>query len=101
MEQTLTERIRELVAKLNQWWHEYYNLNAPTVSDAVYDRHFDELERLEQQTGILMSNSPTNTVGYEVVDGLEKTAHTIPLLSLDKTKNVSELMRLLAPNRFC
>ena len=89
------EKMRELIAKLNQWRHEYFVLNAPTVSDAVYDHHYDELERLEQQTGILMSNSPTNTVGYEVVDGLEKTAHTIPLLSLDKTKNVSDLMRFI------
>jgi len=95
MEQTPMERIRELVARLNQWRHEYFVLNAPTVSDAVYDRHFDELERLEQQTGILMSNSPTNTVGYEVVDGLEKTTHTIPLLSLDKTKDISSLMRFI------
>jgi len=95
MEQTSTEKMRELVAKLNQWRHEYFVLNAPTVSDAIYDRHFDELERLEQQTDILMSNSPTNTVGYEVVDGLEKTTHTIPLLSLDKTKNVSDLMRFI------
>jgi len=78
------------------WWrHEYFVLNAPTVSDTVYDYHYDELERLEQQMGILMSNSPTNTVGYEVVDGLEKTTHTIPLLSLDKTKNVSDLMRFI------
>jgi len=95
MEQTSTEKMRELVAKLNQWRHEYFILNAPTVSDAVYDRHFDELERLEQQTGILMSNSPTNTVGYEVVDGLEKTAHAIPLLSLDKTKDIGSLMRFI------
>jgi len=95
MEQTSTGRMRELVSKLNQWRHEYFILNAPTVSDAVYDHHYDELERLEQRTGILMSNSPTQTVGYEVVDGLEKTTHTIPLLSLDKTKNVSDLMRFI------
>ena len=95
MEQTSTERIRELVAKLNQWRHEYYNLNAPTVSDEVYNRLYDELERLEQNTGILMSNSPTQTVGYEVVDGLEKTAHSIPLLSLEKTKDIGNLIRLI------
>ena len=85
-------KIRELTAKLNQWRHEYYNLAAPSVTDAVYDRHFDELTRLEREAGIRMSNSPTQTVGYEVVDGLEKTTHTIPLLSLDKTKDIDELM---------
>jgi len=89
------KRIQELTAKLNQWRHEYYNLNAPTISDAVYDRHYDELERLEQRTGILMSNSPTNTVGCDVVDGLEKTTHTIPLLSLEKTKDIGGLMRFI------
>jgi len=94
-----TERICELVTKLNQWRHEYFNLNAPTVSDEVYDRMLDELERLEQNTGILMSNSPTQTVGYEVVDGLEKTAHSIPLLSLEKTKDMSNLMRFIGSHQ--
>jgi len=86
------ERIKELTAQLNQWRHEYYNLNVPTVEDAVYDRVLDELERLENETGFRLSNSPTQTVGYEVVDGLEKTTHTILLLSLDKTKQLGELM---------
>jgi len=89
------KQIRELTAQLNTWRHEYYNLNAPTVSDAVYDRHFDELARLEQEAGFTMSNSPTQTVGYTVVDGLEKTAHSIPLLSLDKTKQISDLMSFI------
>ena len=95
MQKTQTEKIRELTAQLNQWRHEYYNLNAPRVSDAVYDRHFDELQRLEQNIGITMSNSPTQTVGYEVVDGLEKTTHKIPLLSLEKTKQMTDLMRFI------
>ena len=97
--QSSIERIRELITKLNQWRHEYYNLNAPTVSDTVYDRHYDELERLEHQTGILMSNSPTQTVGYEVVNGLEKTTHSMPLLSLDKTKNITELVRFIGSHQ--
>jgi len=96
--QRLIDNVRELTAKLNQWRHEYYNLNAPTVSDAVYDRHFDELQRLEKKSGITMSNSPTQTVGYKTVEGLEKIAHTIPLLSLEKTKQTSDLMRFIGPN---
>jgi len=52
MKQIPVERIRELTAKLNQWRYEYYNLNAPTVSDTVYDRHYDELERLERESGV-------------------------------------------------
>ena len=87
------QRIRELSDQLNLYRHEYYNLSAPTVSDAAYDRLFDELAALERQTGITMANSPTRTVGYTAVSSLEKTRHPIPLLSLDKTKSVDELMK--------
>lgn len=87
------QRIRELTDRLNLYRHEYYNLSAPTVSDAAYDRLFDELAALERQTGITMADSPTQTVGYTAVSSLEKTRHPIPLLSLDKTKSVDELMR--------
>jgi len=93
--QTPIKKIKELTAQLNRWRHEYYNLNAPTVSDAVYDRNLDELEKLERETCFVMSNSPTRTVGYEVVDGLEKTNHNIPLLSLEKTKQMSDIMRFI------
>jgi DNA ligase (NAD+) len=51
--------------------------------------------RLEKISGIIMSNSPTQTVGYRVVEGLEKTVHTVPLLSLEKTKQTSDLMRFI------
>lgn len=84
-------QIHELVAKLNQYRHEYYNLAAPSVSDAQYDLLFDLLASLEKETGCIMANSPTQTVGYQVVDGLEKVSHPIPLLSLDKTKSVKEV----------
>lgn len=87
------ERIRELTSQLNQYRHEYYNLSAPTVSDAAYDRLFDELAALERQTGITMANSPIQTVGYTAVSSLEKTRHPVPLLSLEKTKSVDELMK--------
>lgn len=87
------ERIKELTERLNTYRNEYYNLAAPSVSDEVYDRLFDDLVALEEQTGIVMGNSPTQTVGYTVVSSLEKTAHTIPLLSLEKTKAVDTLVR--------
>ena len=94
MSQT-TERIHELVDKLNQYRDEYYNRNAPSVSDAVYDHLYDELGRLEKESGIILSNSPTQTVGYKAVSSLEKVRHPIPLLSLGKTKMVSELVTFL------
>ena len=87
-----TERIHQLVDKLNQYRDEYYNKNASSVSDAVYDHLYDELERMEKETGIILSNSPTQTVGYKAVSILKKVHHRIPLLSLDKTKLISDLV---------
>lgn len=89
------ERIHELTDKLNRYRDEYYNKNAPSVTDAVYDHLFDELQRLEKETGIILSNSPTQTVGYKAVSSLEPIEHTIPLLSLDKTKLTRELVSFL------
>lgn len=93
------EEMRKLTAQLNRYRYEYYSLNAPTVSDAVYDRHFDELARLEQELGIQMANSPTQTVGWPAVDKLKKVSHPTPLLSLDKTKSVEDLCAFMGDQR--
>lgn len=92
MAQNAWEKVQALTAQLNRYRDEYYNGNAPSVSDAVYDRMYDELALLEMETGIWMTDSPTRTVGFEAVSGLEKTGHPIPLLSLEKTKSVEELV---------
>lgn len=84
------KRIKNLVKQLNEYRHAYYNQDAPLVSDAEYDRLFDELKELEEQTGFILSNSPTQTVGYYPVSELAKVTHPIPLLSLEKTKLISE-----------
>ena len=94
MSQT-TERIHELVDRLNRYRQEYYNENAPSVSDAVYDHLYDELAHLEAETGIILSSSPTQTVGYQVVGNLPTVKHDIPLLSLDKTKSLREVISFL------
>lgn len=86
------KRIKNLVKQLNEYRHAYYNQDAPLVSDAEYDRLFDELKELEEQTGFILSNSPTQTVGYYPVSELAKVTHPIPLLSLEKTKLISELL---------
>ena len=99
MDQNLMKRQRELTDRLNRYRNEYYNLNSPSVSDAVYDRLFEELQALEKQTGIQMANSPTSTVGYPAVSKLEKTSHPIPLLSLDKVKNTEELCRFMGEHQ--
>lgn len=85
-------RVFELVAMLNQYRNEYYNLAAPSVTDEVYDRLFDELLELERSTSCVMANSPTQTVGYPAVSSLSKVTHEVPLLSLDKKKLLSELV---------
>lgn len=87
-------KVTALVTKLNRYRHEYYNLAAPSVSDAVYDHLFDELQELEKRTGIILSNSPTQTVGAVPVSSLKKVKHSIPLLSLDKTKQMEGLLEM-------
>jgi len=66
-----------IIRLMNQYRHEYYNLNAPTVSDEVYDRLFDELVGLQTKTCIYMANSPTMAPGYPPVSKLEKVNHQI------------------------
>lgn len=95
MNNTTTQKlskIKELVSTLNKYRHAYYNQDAPLVSDAEYDRLFDELKELEEQTGFILSNSPTQTVGYHPVSELPEVVHPIPLLSLDKTKLITALI---------
>lgn len=84
--------MKKLVLKLNQYRDEYYNQNAPSIPDSTYDRLFDELEVLEKRTGIILSGSPTQTVGYHPVSELPKVKHPIPLLSLDKTKLTRDIL---------
>ena len=92
MAQNAWEKIQALTVQLNRYRDEYYNSDAPSVSDAVYDRMYDELAALEKETGIWMTDSPTRTVGFQAVSDLKKTDHPIPLLSLNKTKSVEELV---------
>ncbi len=87
------KRIQELVKQLNEYRDVYYNEARSDVSDAEYDRLFDELSELENETGDVYTNSPTQTVGYEVKSELEKVEHSHPMLSLDKTKSVDDLVK--------
>lgn len=87
------ERIKELTKQLNQYRDSYYNNSISEISDKEYDDLFDELKKLEEETNIVMANSPTHTVGYEVKSKLEKVKHSHPMLSLDKTKSVEDLKK--------
>ena len=87
------KRIKDLVKQLNEYRNAYYNEARPVVSDAAYDKLFDELSELEKETGVVYANSPTQTVGYVVKSELEKVKHSHPMLSLDKTKSVDDLVK--------
>lgn len=82
--------VRNYVRVLNALRQKYYNENKSIVTDMEYDELFDKLKELEDYTGIHLSNSPTNTVGYQVVSGLPKVKHIHPLLSLDKTTDIEK-----------
>ena len=85
------ERIKELTGLLNNASRAYYQEDSEIMSNLEYDRLYDELKRLEEETGTVFSNSPTLRVGYEAVNDLPKEAHEEPMLSLDKTKSRQEL----------
>ncbi len=94
-----TERIRELTQLLNKASLAYYAQDRELMSNYEYDRLYDELEALEKETGIVLSNSPTLHVGYEAVDELPKERHERPMLSLGKTKSREELAEWLGEQK--
>lgn len=93
------ERIQELVTLLNQASRAYYQEDREIMSNLEYDTLYDELCELEEHTGIVFANSPTQKVGYEVVSELEKEPHLHPMLSLDKTKSVDQLTEWLGEQK--
>lgn len=87
------ERIKQLTATLNYHRNLYYNESKNEVSDLEYDTMFDELKSLEDETGFILSNSATQTVGYPVNSKFDKVTHNKPLLSLDKTQDINEFIK--------
>ncbi len=87
----MSDRMRELIDILNRYAHEYYVLDNPTVSDAEYDRLYDELRRLEESTGRVEFDSPTRRVGGEPIKEFAKHTHIHRLYSLDKAITEDEL----------
>ena len=92
-------RMQELVELLNKASKAYYQDAAEIMSNFEYDKLYDELLALEQELGITMANSPTVNVGYEVLSELPKERHEKPMLSLDKTKEVSRLKEFLGQQK--
>ena len=88
------ERIKQLIKELNNASYAYYN-QIPIMPDYEWDKMYDELISLEKETDIVLSNSPTHNVGYSVADELKEVEHNHPMLSLDKTKSVDELIEFI------
>lgn len=85
------ERMKELTDQLRDAAKAYYQEDREIMSNLEYDRLYEELEDLEKKTGVVLSGSPTISVGYEAALELPKERHETPMLSLDKTKDVAEL----------
>ena len=86
------KEVRELVDKLNHYRDAYYNHNKSEISDRAYDEMFDRLKKMEETYGVVYADSPTQSVGYQVVSNLKKIKHSHLMLSLDKTTD---------PKKFC
>lgn len=84
-------RMEELVKILNQYAYEYYVQDNPTVADSEYDKLYDELVKLEKETGVVLFNSPTKRVGGEPISAFKKHEHIQKLYSLDKCLTFEDL----------
>lgn len=91
------ERMKELINVLNNASSAYYN-QFPIMSDYEWDKLYNELETLEYATEIVLANSPTKNVGFSVADELMEVKHNHPMLSLDKTKSIDELIDFIGDN---
>lgn len=87
MNETSIKRMKELGKKLREASRAYYQEDREIMPNVEYDALYDELSALEEETGIVLADSPTVNVGYEAVDQLPKEEHERPMLSLDKTKD--------------
>ena len=89
----MKERIAELVKLLNQYAHEYYTSDRPSVSDSEYDQLYRELVNLEEKyPSDILPDSPTHRVGGKILEGFEKYQHQYPLFSLQDAFSREELL---------
>lgn len=93
------ERMKELAELLQRASKAYYQEDREIMSNREYDELYDELVRLEEESGTVLTGSPTVTVGYEAVDELPKEAHESPMLSLDKTKEREALRSFIGERK--
>lgn len=93
------DRIYELIQKLN-YYNKLYDEGRPEITDKEYDDLYFELESLEKETGLIFGNSPTQHIDFKIVNQLNKVEHNHPMLSLDKTKNLEEVLDFM-DNKDC
>lgn len=84
---TIATRVEEL----NKASEAYYNTGQPIMSDAEFDNKLEELRQWEEETGIVLANSPTHNVGAIVLDNIKKVTHESPMLSLAKCHSAEEV----------
>lgn len=86
-------KMKELVNKINYYSYQYYVLDNPIISDAEWDKLYDELLMLEKETGVVLENSPSKKVGGEILKGFKKVEHKFPLYSLEKCNSELTLQK--------
>jgi DNA ligase (NAD+) len=87
----IKKEMKNLVDELNRHCHRYYVLDAPVISDQEYDRLYRQLKELEQETGLILPDSPTQRVGAPPLEKFDKVKHTEPMLSLDNAFSYNEI----------
>ena len=97
--ETVQQQMKDLVKKLNEAAKAYYQEDREIMSNREYDELYDQLEKMEKDTGIVLADSPTVNVGYEAVDSLPKETHETPMLSLDKTKDREVLREFIGSHK--
>ncbi|CFW92901.1 DNA ligase [endosymbiont DhMRE of Dentiscutata heterogama] len=86
-------RIKELISLIEKWNYEYYILNQPSVEDAVYDKHWQELRELEAKYNYILPNSPTQKAGQTASPKFRPVARQNPMLSLDSVDDYENLLK--------
>ncbi|MBC8542833.1 NAD-dependent DNA ligase LigA [Bianquea renquensis] len=91
MAEDTIEKLKKLTKRLNDAAEAYYQQDREIMTNFEYDALYDELVALERETGMVLSESPTRHVGYQIQSSLPKVSHSTPMLSLDKTKSPGAL----------
>lgn len=93
MNQSELNLMKGMVSILNEASDAYYNGRTPIMTDEQFDIRLEDLKQFERETGFVLSNSPTQNVGYKVLTELKEVEHNHPMLSLDKCHTVEELIK--------